>query len=95
MNCHSYIYIYTFSGDKSGCSEFPRILTLMLAQHVTDSQCLLCVTKVNNNQTQRHWFGFQVPITGAGLKILDSRAHISDITHHICRIDEIQSSKQV
>ena len=29
MNCHSYI-----CGNKSGCSEFPRILALMLAQQV-------------------------------------------------------------
>ena len=29
MNCHSCI-----CGNKSGCSEFPRIVTLMLAQQV-------------------------------------------------------------
>ena len=34
MNCHSYI-----CGNKSGCSEFPRILTLMLAQQDAE-QCI-------------------------------------------------------
>ena len=44
MNCHSQI-----CGNKSGCSEFPRILTLMLAQQVK-SLLISQESRVRNRQ---------------------------------------------